>query len=494
MKPSAMLSHIPYMRYTLQFGIILAALCSMNAANVSASANATPYPIPGNVKASPASTYLPVSRKPLPPHGVSVSAFEKGDVHYSNRDTLRKRPLKHTVRPVQRNIPPTVPAAAIPTPVPPATETIAPLATSSVRVRPHGVIPLNIPLNVQPIQMPESTLQITQPIPAKSVQPVEEAIIVPGANDLLDIAPAIHLDHNKVSTYKASNTPFGEAPQVFVPPAPFVAANAMSAPPIPAEPVTPPSPISAKTKAILNTLPADIFPTPRHPQGGFEVDRNVPFEGLPTGEGVDMSESIGANIAIRRQDVDVNYELEKAYNALLRGNTEIAIRIYHDILQAEPSNKHALFGLATTYHKLGMTEKARPVYGRLLEQDPYNTEALNNFLALVGEEAPESAIVYLEDLKMNNRDFSPVYAQLARLYTQQGNHPQAVANMQEAVAMSPENLIYLYNLAVLYDKQGKVNRASVIYRQLIRAGLDGKDIPATLSDLQKRLTFLQTHS
>jgi Tfp pilus assembly protein PilF len=110
----------------------------------------------------------------------------------------------------------------------------------------------------------------------------------------------------------------------------------------------------------------------------------------------------------------------------------------------------------------------------------------------VGEEAPEEAILYLEQLKESNTDFSPIYAQLAGLYLRQGNNILAIENMQEAVGISPENLAYKYNLAVMYDQAKQPERAVVLYRQLVKAGLDGAELPADLRDIQKRLTFLGT--
>ncbi len=257
-------------------------------------------------------------------------------------------------------------------------------------------------------------------------------------------------------------------------------------------PVAPPQTeaISAQTNNILQKLPRDIFPTPRTEKSNFDVSRTK-MQGTTEAT---AEQEIGASVAVRRQSFDVNYELDKAYNALIRGNTQTAVQIYREVLVAEPNNKYALFGLATTYHKLGMAEQARPLYGRLLELDPYNKEALNNFLALVGEEAPEQAIAYLEQLKGQNSDFSPIYAQLAGLYLRQGNNPLAIENMQEAVAISPENLVYKYNLAVMYDKAKQGERAAILYRQLVKAGLDGAELPASLRDIQKRLTFLVSNS
>jgi Tfp pilus assembly protein PilF len=258
------------------------------------------------------------------------------------------------------------------------------------------------------------------------------------------------------------------------------------------EPPVEPKNLSGETETILHSLPRDLFPDTqvRKEKGGFGLKRAQEVTSIPTVKNLKTDSGVGANVAVRRQSMDVNYELEKAYNALLQGSTEAAIQGYKDVLVQDPNNKNAMFGLATTYHKLGMLEQARELYGRLLELDPYNAEVLNNFLALVGEEAPESAILYLEQLKAQNGEFSPIYGQLAQLYARENDLPNAIMNMQQAVAISPENMVYKYNLAVLYDTHTDYRRAEVLYRYVLKAGMDGKDIPASSKDIQERLIYL----
>ena len=49
---------------------------------------------------------------------------------------------------------------------------------------------------------------------------------------------------------------------------------------------------------------------------------------------------------MRKPGFDSNYELERAYNALISGNTGAAIQLYQNVLQNDGNNKQALFGLA----------------------------------------------------------------------------------------------------------------------------------------------------
>lgn len=254
--------------------------------------------------------------------------------------------------------------------------------------------------------------------------------------------------------------------------------------------------LAPETEEILDALPVDIIgrATSRETPGEFSVDRMDPAVALPDlGEDspeVTSSETSGMKVAVKKRPVDVNYELEKAYVALTGGNTEEAIATYNNVLDIAPENEQALFGLATTYHRVGLLDKARPVYGKLLKINPRHKEAINNFLVMVGEEAPERALEHMKHLALENPDFAPIPAQMALLYSKIGDMQSAIQSMQQAVSIAPENLIYKYNLAILYDQANKPVEASILYKQLLEARYRGETLPADADEIQQRLTFL----
>jgi Flp pilus assembly protein TadD len=174
------------------------------------------------------------------------------------------------------------------------------------------------------------------------------------------------------------------------------------------------------------------------------------------------------------------------------GDSAQAIDTYKNILSTEPTNEDALFGLASTYHRLGNLESARPYYGRLLKINPTHREGLNNFLALVSDESPQEALAELERLEQRNPDFSPIPAQQSLVLAKLGYADQAREKILRAIELSPDNLTYKYNLAVMLDKQGRYADAGALYRLLIDASLKGQKIPASLDILQKRLNFITT--
>ena len=191
--------------------------------------------------------------------------------------------------------------------------------------------------------------------------------------------------------------------------------------------------------------------------------------------------------------LNVEYELEKAYNATISGQNEAAIATYQDILDNSPNNTQALFGLATLYHRAKQLDKARSLYGRLLSIDPDHRDGFNNFLVLLADEAPREALVELEKLEAKNPGFSTIPAQIAVIYQKTGDFDKAIDKMFRAVALSPENLTYRYNLAIMLDKQKNYDEATKLYKQLVEASDRGEKIPGNISNIQQRLTFISSN-
>ncbi len=250
--------------------------------------------------------------------------------------------------------------------------------------------------------------------------------------------------------------------------------------------------LSAESREMIAHIPESLEPEVEK-SSKVSLSRLDPdvMNILQASEEATVSDSSGAvGVAVKRPSYDVNYELEKAYNAVLSGDIEEAIDIYKEALSISPRNKTGLFGLATTYHRIGSLDNARALYARLLEIEPDHTEGLNNFLALVAEESPEEALPELQVLAAKHPSFSPILAQLGVLYQQLGDYNQARSNMMQAVRLSPENMTYRYNLAIMLDQQGAYAEAANVYRYLIGVSQRGVQIPADASTLQDRLTYI----
>jgi tetratricopeptide (TPR) repeat protein len=210
-------------------------------------------------------------------------------------------------------------------------------------------------------------------------------------------------------------------------------------------------------------------------------------------EGQIGHEAMGVKIEIKAPRINFDYELEKAYNALIAGQSNVAIEIYKRVLENDANNKNALFGLATTYHRAGQLDLARPMYSRLLTVDPGNSDGLNNFLVLLSDEAPEEALVELLKLSERNPQYSALPAQIAVIYQKMGLFEKAGQYMFQAIEMAPENITYRYNFAIMLDKQQKFDEAAKLYRQIIQAYQRGEAVPGNIQKIQQRLTFISSN-
>jgi len=251
--------------------------------------------------------------------------------------------------------------------------------------------------------------------------------------------------------------------------------------------------LAPESKALLTKIPANLDGKKKASEA-IDVShaKNTP-DALGSGEATVKRGSMDIKIAVKTPKFDSNYQLEQAYNALAAGHTSEAIDMYNTILVNDPENKNALFGLATSYHRVGQLEKARPLYTKLLTIDPGNRDGLNNFLVLMADEAPEEALVQLEKLEERNPQFSPIPAQMAVIYQKLGNFDKASEKMFHAIELSPENLTYRYNLAIMLDKQKKYDEAAKLYHQIVEAYKRGDAIPGNIDKIQQRLTFISSN-
>jgi Flp pilus assembly protein TadD len=251
--------------------------------------------------------------------------------------------------------------------------------------------------------------------------------------------------------------------------------------------------LSPESKRILADMPPLTEKEPPQPKRPpVTLNRATP-SALSIKDDVKQHDGIGIHIQVRKPNIDINTHLEKAYQAAMDGDLKGAAMLYQEVLEVSPESTQALFGLASVDQKMGRLDEARPLYGRLLKLDPHNQGALNNFLVLVGEEAPQDALAKLKDLELKNPDFSPIPAQIAVISARLGNYDDAVRSMTRAMALSPGNLTYRYNLAIMLDKQKNWPEAANLYLQLINAADRGEKLPAPRHSIEERLTFIRNN-
>lgn len=414
-------------------------------------------PEPIVLKAPVATVAVPsVSSMPnMPPVDPATAARAQAIMKAEQKATAAKAPVP---QPVETRAPVAVAAAPEPT------GTVSPAALPGTFIAPAPVL-ARAPAAATPPAV------VAQPVP-----PAKPPVVV--AAPVRSMPPA------------ALPAPANAPAPIPVPPPMGMAAK---------QPVDDISPIvqpdlSSQSREMLAHVPAGLDSPKATKTTRVKLDRVTPEIQQVLGKGPEEEnyESAGISIKVRRPGLDTNYELNSAYNSLMGGDTQRAIQTYKNILSTEPRNQDALFGLAATYHRLGMETEARPFYAALLKINPNHREALNNFLVLVSTESPADALPELERLEIRNPDFSPIPAQIAIVYDKLGYPAQARDKMLRAIDLAPENLTYKYNLAVMLDRQKQYGDAVALYKLLIQAALNGEQVPASIESMEKRVNYITT--
>lgn len=266
--------------------------------------------------------------------------------------------------------------------------------------------------------------------------------------------------------------------------------------------------LSEESKEVLKSVASHVRPAPKRSSQPVDIDHRKIAPALATaddaksedgkstdGKSTDVKthESAGIKVQIKAPKINLDYELEKAYRASITGQSEAAITAYKNILSIDPKNQTALFGLATVYHRMGLLEQARPLYSKLLGINPNHRDGLSNFMALIADEAPEEALLQLQQLQAANPDFSPIAARMAIIHQKLGHSDAAIQNMRHAIELSPENMAYRYNLAIMLDTQHQYTEAVLLYRYILEAYQRGESVPGNIEKIQQRLTFIQSN-
>jgi Flp pilus assembly protein TadD len=382
------------------------------------------------------------------------------------------------------------PSAFAPPPPAPMAQPAAPQRIQAPAMAPPRAAPMPYPTTAtplyptraRPMQNPAYS-PVAAPAMYPGMTPAPQSatrVATPAPMGVTPIRPPVRMVPGSATTATAT------AP-VIQPPPTIAGTERMIPSPIASAPVPP---LSSESKQILNAAQPAL--SQRMAESASKVDiRNVdPAIADVVKRAEATYESAGVKISVASAPIDEQRELQRAYDALMEGETGEALRIYKDILRYNPRSEDALFGLAATYHRSGQPENARPLYGQLLKINPSHREGLNNMMALAASEAPQEALDELSRMERRFPDYSPIPAQMAVLLDKLGQPELARSKMTRAIALSPENWVYKYNFAIMLDRQGALPDAAALYKDILSAGAQGEKIPVDTHALQERLNYI----
>lgn len=219
------------------------------------------------------------------------------------------------------------------------------------------------------------------------------------------------------------------------------------------------------SEATPENPPAEVSPQPRAnvaPSAPPELAAAAPEEkhASPVPASVTTPSAYAPAIRIRQTGTmsQLNPALGKAYQAFTSGDIELAHQQYHKVLQQEPNNRDALLGLAAIALHRKQEGQAAGYYGRLLELDPADPDALAGLVGLQGQTDPVQSESRLKKILAQNPQAGAVHFALGNLYAQQSRWAEAQQSYFRAYGSAPNNADYAFNLAVSLDylSQGKL--------------------------------------
>jgi tetratricopeptide (TPR) repeat protein len=201
---------------------------------------------------------------------------------------------------------------------------------------------------------------------------------------------------------------------------------------------------------------------------------------------------VGNQVQVREVSQNARSNVAAGYESLIRGAYEPALGFYDGALKEEPNSILALLGRGAALQKLGRGPGAQESYDQVLKLDPQNREALMNLTTILAERSPQEALARLLDLEREYPAFSPVKAQIGLTYAKTGSMPQALDYLRHAVALSPDTVMYHYNLALVLDHLGRRDQAVASYERAL-ASISGGRGPAEISatEIERRVRFLR---
>lgn len=162
-----------------------------------------------------------------------------------------------------------------------------------------------------------------------------------------------------------------------------------------------------------------------------------------------------------------------ANRALVLGRYDSALDMFTQMYNKNPRDPRVLMGRASALQHLGRREAAIGAYDALLKIDPSNAEAQINKAGLAGVEYPAVALRTLLDLREKFPGNAGLSAQIGLMQARLGNDAEAFQYLGTAASLEPNNAEHIYNMAVIADRMGNVQKAIPLYEQALQ--MDGRD-------------------
>lgn len=260
---------------------------------------------------------------------------------------------------------------------------------------------------------------------------------------------------------------------------------------------SPTSPLAVRDRSPDKPLPLPPVAA-REPSPSPTVAASAPIQArLPPREPARPAPAIDQRqlppIRITTRQPVVSPALIQAYDALQAGDLARAEKIYGRVLADEPHNTDALRGLAAIAAAQGKPREASAYYLRILEANPRDGGAVGGLASLGGRGSDADPLAEesrLRTLLATQPSEPALHFALGNLYARAGRWSDAQQAYFQAYTQAPDNPDYLFNLAVSLDQLHQAALAAQYYQKALAAaavrpaGFDRQQAETRLRQLQ----------
>lgn len=162
---------------------------------------------------------------------------------------------------------------------------------------------------------------------------------------------------------------------------------------------------------------------------------------------------------------DVWNNIGLCYQAL--DQTNMAIEAYNHGIEIDPGSLDLYTNRARSLEKIGNTKLALQDYQHVLEIEPNQPIAQFNMIKLQLREKPDDQLNSLNRYIEQNPKMAHGYAERGLHFYASHDYASALMDFEKAVEIDSDNIDYLFNLALANEKLSNIEKAELLFDQVI---------------------------